>query len=117
MRIRILGSTQFLEQLVTVRTALEKRGHSVVMPRKDERVEGKEEKRKYLEKLRKEFDEVDAVLVMNFDHAIAAQQMLELGVALYLEKRVFIYDMLTTNQQNELAEYPVAVIKRDLSKI
>jgi diphthamide synthase subunit DPH2 len=118
MIIRIAGNIQLREQFVTVRTALEQRGHQVILPKKDEREPvTKEQKRQYLQKVQDELENVDALLVMNYDQDIASVVLLQIGVARYFEKQVFIYSELPREYKEELEALAVVVLHGDLSKL
>lgn len=120
MRITICGSIAFFDEMITVKKELEELGHSVDLPpARIKNDKGEEINVKDYYKLRKEetdpnswlwnvkkeamlmhFNKVEwseAILVLNIQKNdiqgyIGANTLLEMGVALYLNKKIFLYN-------------------------
>lgn len=146
MIIAICGSMVFAQEMLDVKSTLEKNGHKVVLPHgcKDylgdkhkERVkvgwrssvEGVDRKieNDLIRKHFKVIDKSDAVLVINLDkkdikNYIGGNSFLEMGFAHVLNKKIYLYKNIPKEKdtlsyfQEILAMQPV-ILNGDLSKI
>jgi len=146
MKITICGSIAFIDEMVKAKNELETMGHSVETPpleisgedgkmisvkdyyairksAKDEEVWVWQEKER---RIREYFDKInwsDAILVLNYDKNnisgyIGGNTFLEIGVAFYLKKKIFLLNQIPDiSYKEELLGMMPTVINGDLSKI
>jgi hypothetical protein len=141
MKIMICGSMHFAKEMLEAKSELEKAGHKVIMPGdvhncvvdpnlKDEPGKNYErELRQCIERdllkdgLRK-IEESDAVLFLNKDKNdiagyMGASGLMELGVATYLNKKIFLLNEVDKNQKYaiEINLIQPIILNGDLNKI
>jgi len=146
MKICLCGSIAFYDQMVEVRRRLENLGNDVMLPPAEIiDAEGKKisvtefynlrknvsDEESWLwqrkrEAIKDHFDKItwcDAILVMNYDkkgiaNYIGGNTLLEMGIALYLNKPIYLWQPIPEIDYKEeiLAMFPV-VIDGDLKKI
>ena len=146
MKITICGSIAFFDQITEVKAELEKMGHVVdIPPREVEDEQGNLISVKAYYELRKSsgedaiwvwekkkeamlmhFDKVawaDAILVANYEKNeipgyIGANTLIEMGLALYLGKKIYLlYQLPKINYSEEILGMHPIVIEGDLKKI
>jgi nucleoside 2-deoxyribosyltransferase len=146
MKITICGSIAFFEQMLAVQKELEKNGHEVKLPPlkiKDEngnlisvteyynlrKMETDDQSwiwQRKKEAIKTHFDKIDwsdAILVLNYDkkgiaNYIGGNTLMEMGVAFYLNKPIYLYQPLPEVSYKEeiLGMFPI-IINGDLTKI
>jgi hypothetical protein len=123
MRIRLLGIPTIYEQLIHIRTALEQRGNHVFLPKRDEREpKTTDDKRRHVERVSKEIEQVDAVLVVNVPvdgvaNAISPTVLREIGVAFYHEKTIYVLHAFPADLAAELTQIGAVALNGDLNKL
>ncbi len=135
----IIGSMAFVKDMVRVQKELEEIGHQVSIPADSEPhlqdaqfVDSLEENLAFCIKhntMKRNFDMVavhDAVLVLNhqrnnLDGYIGASALLEMGIAHFHGKKIFLYnstpDYNTVRWAHEVAIMQTVILEGDLSKI
>ena len=141
MKITLLGSMHFSTEMIHVKSQLEKMGHSVSIPedmhecfinQETNTASGRdyEKELKYciekslLKDAMKKIEKSDAVLVLNYtkndiEGYIGASVLMGLGLAFYLEKKIFLLNEVDKTQKYALEvnlTRPV-VLGGDLGKI
>jgi hypothetical protein len=146
MKICICGSIAFYEQMLAVQKELENSGHEVKLPpltTRDEngnqisiieyynlrKAETNDESwiwQRKKEAIRMHFDKInwsDVILVLNYDkkgiaNYIGGNTLMEMGVAFYLNKPIYLYQSLPEISYKEeiLAMFPI-IINGNLTKI
>lgn len=139
MKILLIGSMAFVKDMVELREALKKMGHDASIPVGSEPhiednsfVDNLEDNLEFCIKhgiMKKNFDEVarqDAVLVVNkprnnVNGYIGTSALLEMGIAHYLGKKIFVLNELPHYRNHrwahEVAIMQPVVINNDLRKI
>lgn len=139
MKIMIIGSMAFAKDMVKVQKELQKLGHTASIPvgaephLKDETfVDSLEQNLQFCiqeDIMRKNFKEVtsnDAVLVLNkkrngLDGYIGVSALLEMGIAHFHGKKIFLYDTPPDYHEvrwaHEVAIMQPGILNGDLSKI
>jgi hypothetical protein len=121
MRVHLFGVAEHKEQQVHVKTALEQAGHTVVVPKKEEKDPAtKDQKKRLLDLYQEALAESNAVLVMNYSyngvkHAIPPATLIAMGVAVYQSKPVYVYGEFPIEHKAALAHLGVVELKGDLS--
>lgn len=119
MKITICGSMTFYDEMQQVMQKLHECGHEVRMPLIDP-ISDK------ATVMRDHFDKIawsDAVLIINLpkheiDGYIGANTLIEMGVAAYLHKKIFLYNAIPEMDcATEIIGMNVIAISEDLSKI
>lgn len=137
MKIMIVGSTVFAKEMLEVKEQLQALGHKVETPSNleehvadptlrdnlaldKELVSGKNVMHVGFERV----EWSDAVLVLNYDHKgiegyIGASALMEIGVAGYLRKKIFVLNPIASDQRytHEIDVLGGQLIDGDLSKI
>lgn len=146
MKITICGSIAFIDEMVKVKNELEKENHSIEIPpleirdrdgkmisvkdyyairksAKDSEAWVWQEKERRIREYFDKIDKSEAILVLNYDKNnipgyIGGNTFLEIGVAFYLKKKIFLLNQIPDISYKEelLAMMPI-VINGDLSKI
>lgn len=104
-----------------IRTALEQRGHRVLLA-KEHDVQSQSQRRQLAERLRRDLEQVDVLLVLNNEyegvkHALSAAMLLEVGVAFYLSKQVYLFgDYPVGALGEELRKYEAIALQGDISR-
>jgi hypothetical protein len=139
MRIAVIGSMKFADDMVKIKKQLDKLGHTAVIPlgteshlKDQEFVENLDDNLKWCitnEIMRKNFEQIadnDAVLVLNYkrngiEGYIGISALMEMGVAHYLKKKIFLInhtpDYKNARWAHEVAIMQPTIIKGDLTKI
>ncbi len=139
MRIQICGSMTFAKEMKKAQKKLEELGHTVTVPTNTQKhiadptfqdnlslnlVEGRKNK-----VLKKNFDLIavsDAILVLNYsknniDGYVGASTLMEIGLAHYLGKKVFLFNKIPhysdVRWAHELEIIQPVIINQDLTKI
>lgn len=146
MKITICGSIAFYEQMLTIKNDLELLGHEVKLPPSEIKDQNGEmisvtnyyNKRKTeteddswvwdrkKEAIKTHFDKItwaDAILVLNYtknnlDNYIGGNTFLEMGVAFYLNKKIYLlHNIPELSYKEELLGMKPMVINNDLKQI
>ncbi|MBU4204931.1 hypothetical protein KKE19_01335 [Patescibacteria group bacterium] len=134
MIITICGSIKFFEQMLEVKSNLEKIGHTVLMPIKADGVDywsedsaGRVEAKKKFEFISEHMNKIkksDAVLVVNvtkgdIKNYIGANTFLEIGFAHYINKKIYLFNEIPNQKyiEDEILTIEPIVLNGDLSKI
>ncbi|MAE13414.1 hypothetical protein CMO92_02515 [Candidatus Woesearchaeota archaeon] len=136
MKIGIIGSMQFTEQMLEAREKLNELGHTAFLTDLHEPFLGKtdQEKEEIKLKQKNEFDAIrafwnkmqgaDAVLVMNFDkhnipNYIGGNTLMEIGFAHVLNQKVFLWNPIPdiSYYKTEIEAVKPIIIDQDLSNI
>lgn len=112
MKITLCGSIQFIEEMKQMKETLEKKGHSVLLPKSAEtnqtkdwwstlRLENSEEFiHLKAERMMEHFNKIevsDAILVLNIDkngvkNYIGGNTLMEMGLAFFLKKKIYLWN-------------------------
>ncbi|MDD2891955.1 MAG: hypothetical protein PHQ95_03240 [Candidatus Gracilibacteria bacterium] len=121
MKITICGSIAFYPEMTEVAKVLESIGHEVKFPQiENKSIDGKEQA------IRIHFEKIewsDAVLVLNYDkngipNYIGANTLLEMGLAFYLRKPIYILNEIPEiSYKEEILGMKPRVINGDFGKI
>ena len=139
MKIMLVGSMKFVKEMVKIKKELKENGHEVLTPvgivphlRDESFVDDLDRNLTFCinnDIMRKNFKEVskaDAVLVVNntrnnIDGYIGASALLEMGIAYYLRKKIFLLNNIPNYNNvrwaHEVAIMQPVIIKGDLKKI
>ncbi len=145
MKITICGSIAFYEEMLKTKEALEEMGHKIKMPPSklkdgagksigvsdyyEIRKKGSDEKwvwDRKKESILKHFDKIkwsDAILVLNLEKNnisgyIGANTLIEMGLALYLDKKIFSFNKIPKMScEEEIKGMSPIIINKDLNKI
>jgi len=136
MKIGIIGSMQYTEQMLDARDELIKRGHDAFVTNLAAPFVGKTDEEKEVIKINqknnldviKEFwylmQDADAVLVMNLDkhgikNYIGGNTLMEIGFAHVLDQKIFLYNTIPEipYYKSEIEAVKPVIINSDLSKI
>lgn len=139
MKIAIIGSMKFAEDMVKIKKQLDEMGHKAFVPIGTEpHLEDKDFVENLVDNfeycithdiMRKNFQQVadsDAVLVLNYkrngiEGYIGASALLEMGVAHFLNKKIFLMqhtpEFTNARWAHEVAIMQPTIIKGDLTKI
>jgi hypothetical protein len=139
MKIAIIGSMKFAEEMIRTQKELQEMGHDALVPLGTEPhindkdfVENLEDNLAFCIKediMRRNFQQVansDAVLVLNYkrngiDGYIGVSALMEMGVAHFLNKKIFLMqpmpDFNEARWAHEVAIMQPTIISNDLSKI
>jgi hypothetical protein len=139
MRIAIIGSMKFAEDMVNIKKQLDKLGHAAVIPLGTESHLKDQEFVEHLDDnlewcithniMRRNFMQIadnDAVLVLNYkrndlEGYIGISALMEMGVAHYLRKKIFLInntpDYKDVRWAHEVAIMQPTILKGDLTKI
>jgi hypothetical protein len=139
MRIAVIGSMKFADDMVKIKKQLDELGHTSTIPLGIESNLNDETLSDNLDSslefcithdiMRKNFKQVadsDAVLVLNYkkndiEGYIGVSALLEMGVAHYLKKKIFLInhtpDYKDARWAHEVAIMQPTIIKGDLTKI
>ena len=139
MKIAIIGSMKFVEDMVKIKKQLHEMGHDALVPigtdpfLKDKTLsDNLDEDLEFCithDIMRKNFQQVadcDAVLVLNYkrngiEGYIGVSALMEMGVAHYLKKKIFLInhtpDYKDARWAHEVAIMQPTIIKGDLTKI
>lgn len=146
MNITICGSIAFYDEMLEIKNKLEELGHQIKLPpfevkdefgnmisvkdyysiRKSETSELSWIWDRKEEAMRLHFQKIersDAVLILNYDknnivNYIGANTLLEMGLAFYLNKKIFLLNNIPEiNYKEEILGMKVIVINQDLAKI
>lgn len=129
MKITICGSLQFIVQMMDVKSKLEQKGHTVLVPLSAEINQSKnwwnklksEDIMKFAslkgERMMGHFDKIkssDAILVLNYDkegkkNHIGANTLMEMAVAFENNKKIFILNELAEDSSYEevISMFPI----------
>jgi hypothetical protein len=124
MKIFIVASKKYSDQLPTIKFNLQKRKHSVILPTFDlGKTTVTNQKKIFLEKDFKKIEECNAILVCNFEkntinNYIGTTTIVYMGIAYYLNKKIYLlYDLPNTNNLEEVFSFSPICLKGDLTKI
>jgi nucleoside 2-deoxyribosyltransferase len=139
MKIAIIGSMKFAEDMVKIKEQLDELGHDAKFPlgleshlQDGQFVDNLDDNLEWCithDIMRKNFKQVansDAVLVLNYkrndiDGYIGISALMEMGVAHYLKKKIFLLnhtpDYKNARWAHEVAIMQPKIIKGDLTKI
>lgn len=146
MKITICGTIAFYDEMLKTKKELEELGHEVKLPPSEirgdngkmipikeyyERRKSETDETSWIwdkkeEAMRMHFDKVersDAILVLNYDKKgiagyIGANTLLEMGLAFYLRKRIFLLNNIPEiDYKEEILGMRPAVIGGELAKI
>lgn len=139
MKIAIIGSMKFAEDMVKIQKQLDELGHVATVPLGTEShlvdkefVENLDDNLQWCithDIMRRNFEQVaqnDAVLVLNYkrngvDGYIGISALMEMGVAHYLKKKIFLINETPSHKDarwvQEVAIMQPTVIKGNLTKI
>ena len=136
MKITICGSMSFAKEMTEIAAALEQLGHQVLVPLdtedhlKDASLKGSAREREHviaLDAYRDHYHKIeqsDAILVLNLekhgvDGYVGTATALEIGVAYYLYKKIFVYQAVLPDSPvaEELDVFSAVVIEKDLTRI
>lgn len=136
MRIGIIGSMQYTEQMLAVRDELVGRGHDAFVTDLHDAFIGKSDEEKEIIKIEqkqnkdaiREFWRImqgaDAVLVLNLDkhgikNYIGGNTLMEIGFAHVLNQKVFLYNPIPEipYYKSEIEAVKPTILDGDLSKI
>ena len=139
MKIAIIGSMKFAEDMVKIQKQLDELGHDAKIPlgsephlKDKEFVDNLDDNLEFCithDIMRKNFQQVadsDAVLVLNYkrngvEGYIGVSALLEMGVAHYLGKKIFLFqntpDYKDARWAHEVAIMQPTIIKGDLTEI
>lgn len=124
MKIAIAGSMSFLKEFDEAKMILEKRGHEVIVPKKDPLPEPipTSIKREAMETFNENLRGSDAILVMNYtkngkENYIGVNSLMEIGMAFILGKRIFLMNSFPESASHELEAIGAEVLDGNLEKI
>lgn len=137
MKILIGGSMSFAKEQLKIKKELEEKGHTALVTEDIEHyIESDEIKRSFEEELKisleydimrsffKKIAESDALLICNYDKKgikgyLGTSVLMELGLAYYLNKKIFLLNEIDTSQPYalEIAIINQEVLNNNLSKI
>ncbi len=136
MKIGIIGSMQYTEQMLEARDALNKLGHEAYVTDLHEAFIGKTDEEKEVIKIHQKnnMDAIrefwnamqggDAVLVLNLDkhgikNYIGGNTLMEIGFAHVLNQKVFLYNPIPDIQfyKSEIEAVQPIIINGDLAKV
>jgi hypothetical protein len=139
MKIAIIGSMQFAEDMVKIKKQLDELGHTAEVPlgieshvKDKEFVDNLDDNLEWCithDIMRRNFKQVaesDAVLVLNYkrngiEGYIGISALMEMGVAHYLKKKIFLFqhtpDYKNARWAHEVAIMQPTIVHGDLTKI
>ncbi len=124
MKIVIVGSMSFLEKFEEAKNILEKKGHEVVLPKKDPLPEPipTSIKREAMDVFNENLKNSDAILIMNHtknkkENYIGTNSLMEIGMAFILNKKIFLLNPSPEYAEHELEAIGVNILNGDLSRI
>ena len=131
MKITICGSIAFYDEMLNIKKRLEQLGHQVKLPIKENKRKLKMnnmnlvcDKKEMAIKLHfQKVEWCDAILILNYDknnisNYIGGNTLLELGLAFYLNKKLFLLNEIPeVSYKEEILGMKPIIINNDLSKI
>jgi len=136
MKIGIVGSMQFTDQMLDAKRKLEKLGHEVFITKFAADMAGKTAEEQEVLKLDQKYNQdairefwnqmqgLDAILVMNIDkkgikNYIGGNTLMEIGFAHVLNQKIFLYHPIPDIEfyKTEIEAVKPIIINEDLSQI
>lgn len=139
MKITICGSIKFIDEMIRLKVELEKKGHKILLPTSAEtgqtkdwwnnlRIENPSEfieiKADRMTGHFKKVNDSEAILVLNYDKGgiqnyIGGNTLMEMGLALYLGKKIFLWNPIPgdVSYEEEIFGMSPIVLNQDISFI
>ncbi len=124
MKIVIAGSMFFLKEFEEAKKVLEKKGHKVILPKKDPLPEPIpiSLKREAMNVFNENLKNCDAILIMNYtknnkENYIGVNSLMEIGMAFILGKKIFLLNSPPEHTKHEIDAIEAIILDGNLDNV